>query len=58
LLACLHHNRIFLPALAFLLASRLDGSVINRMRRMKRGVRTLATATAGTLSRIGEYRKQ
>jgi glycosyltransferase involved in cell wall biosynthesis len=40
LVGCLRHNRIFLPAMAFLLASRLDSSIIHGMRRMKRGVQT------------------
>jgi glycosyltransferase involved in cell wall biosynthesis len=40
LVSCLRHNKVFLPAIAFLLASRLDRSIIEGMRRMKRGVRT------------------
>ena len=39
LVGCLRHNRVFLPAIAFLLASRLDRSIIEGMRRMKRGAR-------------------
>jgi len=39
LVSCLRHNNVFLPAMVFFLMSRLDPSIIERMRRMKRGLR-------------------
>ena len=55
LVSCLRHNRTFFPAMAFLLASCLDSSIIHGMRRVKRGVRMLAATSAGMLKRIGEH---
>jgi glycosyltransferase involved in cell wall biosynthesis len=56
LVSYLRHNRISLPAMAFLLASHLDSSIIHGIRRVKRKVWMLAMSSAGMLKRIGEYR--
>jgi len=47
LVGCLRHNKVFLPGTAFLLASHLDPSIIEGMRRVKRGVRMWRRRIAG-----------
>jgi glycosyltransferase involved in cell wall biosynthesis len=39
LVSCLRHDKFFVPAMAFLLASRLDPSIIEGMRSLKRRMR-------------------
>jgi len=47
LVGCLRHNGMFLRARLLLVASRLDGSTIRAMRRVKRGGRTWWRRVAG-----------